>query len=674
MIKGLLFSTVLTALLFTSIFSLRVAAQEQPSAYQQADAFYQRSDFAKAASIYEQMARKPRFQKDTMVLRRLANSYMGTGHYQQSARYFGMLTQQPSALPDDWLHYGDMQMALGQYDSARIAYRNAGSSPKVAVRLAGCDSVQAWRNGPPSQASLENVRILNTDQPDWGATFYDSSEVVFVSDSTRKGVLLPGTKVNVRDDGRTDHDYTKLYVAKPHGDDYGYVEGFSGNMNHYLYHIGPVAFTQHFDTAFVTMTNPDKKITVEKISSQLYGRRRLGLYIFVRRNNEWRQLQAFAYNDLDNFSVGHAAINKSGDVLYFTSDRPGGQGGTDIWYSRKLSDTAWSAPQNCGNAVNTADDEAFPSVGPDGTLYFSSKGWAGMGGYDIYRATGSLNNWTSPINLHAPFNSSTDDFCFVVNEKGNGFLSSDRPGGKGDDDIYRFTVSTTSPAIAPVEPFKALMLEMTVLDYNTKAPAVGADALLKEPSKNRQWTEAVPANGVIYNAVDPGQPYTAQAYSANCQGEVQQLNTNLQPGDTIRVTLYTCGTAPAAGPREPQTILNGETLAVENIYYDLDKSNIRKDAATILDRLVDILKSHPNATVILSSYTDTRGSKAYNEALSSRRAGSVKAYLVKKGIAGKRVTSDHYGKNNLVNDCGDGKPCPESAHQANRRTTVTIKQ
>lgn len=675
MTKGFFISIVLSGLLVAGLYSPRAIAQEQPSIYQQADAYFQRSDFAKAAGLYEMAIRKQKNRGDTMIMRRLAYSYLNTGHYQQSANWYAQLVQQPGIAPENWLHYGDMLQSLGKYDSARIAYKQyatlAGNSPRINARIAGCDSAIIWSQ-PSQDVRIENVRILNSTQPDWGLVWYQKGQVVFVSDSVREGVLHPGTKVNKRLDGRTKYDYSKLYSAQSRGPEYGYVDGFSGTINKYLYHIGPACFSANYDTAFVTMTNPDKKINLSKITKEVYGRRRLGLYIFVRKGSQWHQLEEFAYNNLDSFSVGHAALGNNGSILYFTSDRPGGVGGTDIWYCTKQSETSWSAPVNCGATINTPEDEGFPSVATDGTLYFSSKGLPGLGGYDVFRSNGSMSAWSTPVNMRAPFNSSADDFCFIVNDQGDGFLSSNRPGGKGEDDIYRFIANKTTITATTTPSAAVLMLEMTVLDYNSKAPVPGADALLKEPSKKRQWTERVPDNGKIYNAVDAGEAYTAEAFTPNCPGQPTPINTNNVQGDTIRVTLYTCGNYTPATTATP-TPSSSDALAVENIYYDLNKSNIRKDAAVIMDKLTAILKSHPGATVILSSYTDARGSGGYNEALSARRAAAAKAYLEHKGVSGKRIRTDHFGKKDLVNNCGDGKPCPEAEHQQNRRTMITIK-
>lgn len=175
-----------------------------------------------------------------------------------------------------------------------------------------------------------------------------------------------------------------------------------------------------------------------------YGYRRLELFAAEKdKDGKWGKPVPFPYNKPDQYSLGHAALSNDGNTLYFASDMPGGVGGTDIWYSDKQGDGKWGTPVNCGPAINSPEEEEFPTIAPDGSLYFSSKGWTGMGGFDIFHATGSKTQWSTPENLRYPTNSPEDDFYFVAGNNGNTYFASNRPGGKGSDDIY----SITSPEI-----------------------------------------------------------------------------------------------------------------------------------------------------------------------------------------------------------------------------------
>jgi outer membrane protein OmpA-like peptidoglycan-associated protein len=301
---------------------------------------------------------------------------------------------------------------------------------------------------------------------------------------------------------------------------------------------------------------------------------------------------SFPYNNVQQYSVGDAALSTDGKLIYFTSDMPGGEGKTDIWYCQKQPNGVWGVPVNCGKTINTKDEEAYPTIGGDGALYYSSKGLPGMGGYDIYKAKGSKAEWTMPQNLQYPVNTTSDDFYLTTHNGLNGYLSSNRSGGLGSDDIYSFSYGA-------------------------------ADTVKKTPPV----AKAIPAKP--------------------------------------KASLPVLKPAPP-----PITIAPGLILAT--IYYDLDKSNIRPDAAIELDKLAVLMQQHPRLRIELSSYTDSRASGNYNMALSQRRANAVVAYLAKQGIDKSRLVARFYGKTNLVNPCGDGVPCLEAAHQLNRRTEFKV--
>jgi outer membrane protein OmpA-like peptidoglycan-associated protein len=250
-------------------------------------------------------------------------------------------------------------------------------------------------------------------------------------------------------------------------------------------------------------------------------------------------------------------------------------GKTDIWYCRKLINGTWGQPVNCGNTINTEEEEAFPTIAGTGKLYFSSKGLPGMGGYDIFSTAGKTTSWTKPVNLKYPINTTTDDFWLTTEDGLTGYLSSNREGGKGSDDIYSFK----------------------------------------------------PSRFIRSEALKP---------------------------DTSRLF-------------EP-----GKTFILKDIYYNLDKSDIRADAAVELDKLVVILRQNPGLKIELSSHTDSRASDTYNLALSRRRAVSAVNYLIMKGISEDRLAAKGYGELHLLNKCSDGAECSEQEHQLNRRTEIRI--
>jgi outer membrane protein OmpA-like peptidoglycan-associated protein len=170
----------------------------------------------------------------------------------------------------------------------------------------------------------------------------------------------------------------------------------------------------------------------------------------VKKTGTWVISGSFAYNNVQQYSVGNAALSKNGRLMYFSSDMAGGAGKTDIWYTEKQTNGAWGKPVNCGKAINSKQEEGFPFVDDNGVLYYASKGLPGMGGYEIYAAHGDRANWDKPQNLKFPINSTSDDFNFITSNGESGYLSSNRDNGQGSDDIYAFTRSKDTVFVKPV--------------------------------------------------------------------------------------------------------------------------------------------------------------------------------------------------------------------------------
>ncbi|MFC7526999.1 OmpA family protein, partial [Parapedobacter sp. GCM10030251] len=355
--------------------------------------------------------------------------------------------------------------------------------------------------------------------------------------------------------------------------------------------------------------------------------------------------------------VGHAALSGDGSILYFVSDMPGGRGGTDIWYSQRRADGSWGAPVNAGAVINSAGDELFPNIGPDGTLYYSSDGFAGMGGLDVFEATGSGQQWSGPRNLRYPVNSPGDDFAYITTYEGDegiaGYLSSNRRGGKGSDDIYSFTFE---------KPRIVIILQGTASDKNTKDRLADVSVTLYDGSREIVARKRTDGSGTFEFVLEGDRQYTVLGQKEKYHGDSARVSTaGITKSDTLEVALLL----------EPIFEV-GRTFELENIYYDFDKHNIRPDAAAVLDELVRTLRDNPTLRIELSSHTDSRGSDAYNMALSQRRAQSAVDYLVSRGIARERMVAQGYGETRLVNGCGNGVPCSREQHQANRRTEVTV--
>ncbi|HZY36010.1 MAG TPA: OmpA family protein [Mucilaginibacter sp.] len=554
-------------------------AQEQLSLRQQADNLYQRFEYFKSAQLYQKLVKKS--GNDVKLLERLADCYRNINQYEEAEKWYGMAAADPKANKITHYYYAEILLRDQKLELAKQQYKlyynndNAGLKRKLAT----CDSAASWMK-MPSEYSVKNHSSFNTNFSDWGLTYEGKTGLVFTSDRINDANDL---------DNRTGNNWFKLYEGDATGDQtrqFDVVNALGQSLNDY-YHFGPIAFNNAADTAYITVTTGRPAILLPADSDSKRGQklytRRLQLLIARKKDNQWVLTGSFPYDNVAQYSLGDATLSKDGRIIYFTSDMPGGMGKTDIWYCEKNVNGDWSQPVNCGRTINTPEEDEFPNIGGDGALYYASKGLPGMGGYDIYKAEGAKNNWKTPENLKYPINSTSDDFYLVTRDGSSGYLSSNREGGKGSDDIYSF-----------------------VLEHK---PAVSSKPLAK---------------------VD-----TPKAKLSN--------PPELRPG-----------------------------FVLTTIYYDLDKSNIRPDAALEMDKLVALLKEKPDLKIELSSHTDSRASDQYNMALSQRRAAAAVEYLVQRGISASRLVAKYYGETRLVNQCADGVPCTEQEHQLNRRTEFRV--
>lgn len=624
-------------------------AQEQPSLRDRADELYQRYEYANAVKLYAKLAdtRNPRLQD----LERLAESYWLMKDYESAENWYARIVQRDDASPEHLLHYGEVLKVNGKYREAKgqlEAYATETDNPSsVAVQIAGCDSALIWM-ASPTLHRLRNEGTVNTANSEFAA-FPLGDEVYYAGEPDHQS--MSDTY------GWTGNAFLRVYTAPlSSAGTLGSPSFAASAINDSKYHIGPLIAEKDGNTLYVTRTHASKDVGTQKEAGRRYRTNTLELYIYRKIDGVW-VAEPFAYNNVKAYSVGHAALSPDEKVLYFSSDMPGGQGGTDIWYSERQPDGTWGDPVNAGAVVNSVGDELFPSIAPNGDLYYSSDGFAGMGGLDVFMTTGDKAAWTRPENLKYPINSASDDFAYLVYDEDDegfrGFLSSDRRGGKGGDDIYSFSVE---------KPRIIIILQGTTSDKTTGERLAETDVTLYDGEREIIAKKSSSDTGTFEFILDPNRDYTVLGQKSGYHADSAKVNTHgITKSDTLEVALLL----------EP-IFQVGQTFELENIYYDFDKHNIRPDAAEILDELVRTLRDNPTLKIELSSHTDSRGSNAYNEALSQRRAQSAVDYLVSRGIARDRMVAKGYGETRLVNRCADGVPCSRDEHQANRRTEVTV--
>lgn len=509
--------------------------------------------------------------------------------------------------------------------------------------------IVGFLNAQEVNYTIKNIEA-NSKYQDFGTALYKDSLVVFASTRNRKSISKKIWFGNRQ-------PFLELYKGVVGNDgEINEVQLFSKVINS-KYHDANVIFTKDHKTVYFTRDNYlNKKFVKDTLGwnlNQLYKAK-------VYDNGEFGAIEPMPFNS-DNYQTGHPALNKDETKLYFISDMPGTLGSTDIFIVDIHDDETYGEPRNLGPNVNTEGKEMFPFINANDVLYYSSDGHSkGFGGLDIY-ANQIVDNEAvnSSINIGEPLNSEFDDFALVYQKnKKAGYFSSNREGGKGDDDIYFF--KELNPIV-----FKCnQIVNGVVRDAKTNEAIAnanvevfdedGAVLVVIESDELGQFSLELTCGSIFKFAG------SKKGYSVDKKEVVSNKHNKLEHNIVLDL--------------EPVFIeKSGELLInIPPIYFDFDKSNIREDAAIELQKVIDIMNKYPEIIIEYRSYTDSRGSDSYNMKLSDRRAKSSAKWIIENGINSSRISGNGYGETQLVNKCSNGVPCSKEEHQLNRRADFVI--
>ena len=571
--------------------------------------------------------------------RNLANSYLKMNNVAKARQFYAEVIKDTAATNTDKQLYADLLMRSGQYtDAKQVLDKITSLDSKGKVMLASIDSIPSWQEDSANYR-IERSNLNSGSESNFSPTFYKDG-IMFVSD---RGKL---TARNCYD--WTGRPFLDLYFSKIEGGGKSAnPDKVSGDMNG-KYHEGPVAINSKGDTMYITRNNYIKK----KVGKSEQDVVNLKIYQLYKKDTTWTGLKELPFNS-NNFSTGHPALTADGNTMYFASDRPGGQGGSDLYVSHKVNGV-WSEPKNLGASINTSGNEVFPHVWKDSALYFSSDGSYGLGGLDVYKCTMTGDQIGTPVNMAYPFNTSYDDFGVAIAANGKeGYLSSNRETSNTEvDQIYKFF-------------FEELRFTLQGVTVNKKSqePIEGATVELKNDATGEIEKAVTGKDGTFNFKLNPHTNYTVI-------GHKEEYFTNSEAVTTVgkikSENMY------VKLKLEMEEIEIDKPIVLENIYYDFDKWNIRADAKPGLDKLVKIMSDNPAISIELGSHTDSRADDRYNERLSQRRAESAVKYIVSHGISQSRIGAKGYGETQLVNRCKNGVKCSEAEHQANRRTEFKV--
>jgi outer membrane protein OmpA-like peptidoglycan-associated protein len=638
---------IILYLTIVSVFSFDCYSQKAKLA--SADKKYENYSYIDAIKTYERVAEKG--YKSVDMFQKLGNSYYFNADLEQSAKWYGELFAMTSEVQAVYyFRYSQSLRAIGENNKADEMLKKfsalSGDDSRGDLFLNNVNYLDAIKNNS-GRYTVENAGI-NSKYSDYG-TAVTLNKIVFTS-ARDTGSL------GQRKHTWTDQHFTDLYVADLDEEmNPGVVDKFDKTVKSKFHEATPT-FTKDGKTMYFTRNN----YLEGKKGKNANNVTLIKIYKATLENDQWANIIELPF-DSDNYSTAHPALSPDDKTLYFASDMPGTLGQSDLFKVQINEDGTFGIPMNLGSTINTEGRETFPFVNDEDEIYFASDGRPGMGGLDIFVSKINEDGTFNKVeNVGSDVNSSKDDFGYWIDTKSRkGFFTSNRDGGQGYDDIYKFLE------------LKKLTCEQElfgkVTDLDTKEALTEAKVSLFDNRFNPIAEVMSDSNGDYSFEVECGKTYNVRAEKVDYTTTEEKITAGKANGKTeLNIALE----------KEQCKVAVGDDLGIcfgiKMIYFDLDKSNIRKEAAFDLEKILDVLKQNPTMKLDIRSHTDSRASFKYNEDLSDRRAKSTISWLIQNGVTADRLTGKGYGETQLVNKCSDGVDCTEDEHQMNRRSEFII--
>ena len=606
-----------------------------------ADKKYEKYAYIDAIEIYEKVAEKG--YKSVDLFQKLGNAYYFNGNLDKAAKsYDALFALNEEVAPEYYFRYAQTLKAIGNYEKSNqymelFAAKTNDSRGKLFLQNKNYLNDIDVNTGK----YILDTTTINSEFYDYGPSFF-GNKIVFTSSRSDGNQY---TKIH----DWTKQTFTDLFIVSMNAEGkLEQVENFSKTINTKFNESSPV-FTKDGKTMYFTRNNyndgkkrkSDDKVILEKI------------YKAVLVNNEWSNITELPFSN-DNYKTAHPALSPDEKTLYFASNMPGSYGNSDLYKVSIDKNGKFGTPENLGPTINTEGRETFPFIDANNNLIFASDGHLGLGGLDIFEAKANGKSFEKPINIGKPVNSTKDDFGYVVNSENLGFFSSNRDGGKGFDDIYTFKICTH-------------ILTGIITDAETKEILPDAKVTLFDDKMTLISETIASEKGIYQFKIECNKKYYVRASK-------ETYNTNEKSFDAV--SIIGTSTLDIELKRNVFPIEVGTDLAklfnISIIYFDLDKWNIRPDAAEDLEKIIQVLQQYPAMTIDIRSHTDSRQTHKYNEQLSDKRANSTLEFIVNNGIARNRLTAKGYGETQLLNNCADNQPCSEEEHQKNRRSEFIV--
>ena len=638
---------IFLCLTIASVFSFSGYAQKTKIAL--ADKKYENFAYIDAIKTYEKVAKKG--YKSEEMFQKLGNSYYFNSELEKAAKWYGELFAMNSDQESEYYYrYAQSLKSIGENDKSNEIlekfYQKAGNENRAKLFEKNKNYLEKIKENS-GRYQVEDAGI-NSKYSDYGSSIY-KNQLIF-SSSRDTGSL-----------GQRKHKWTGQYFSNLYYSELGeeMTTGKIGKLQKIInskFHEATPIYTKDGNTMYFTRNNfldgkrgrNDNKVTLIKI------------YKASLENGKWTKISELPF-DSNYYSTAHPVLSPDEKTMYFSSDMPGTLGQSDLFKVKLNEDGTFGTPENLGNTINTEGRETFPFVTDENELYFATDGYPGLGGLDVFvskiNADGSFDEVQ---NVGDGVNSPKDDFAYLIDTKTRrGFFTSNREGGQGYDDIYKFLET------------RKLKCEQElygiVTDLASSQVLPDTKIILFDNQFNIINTTFSDPKGYYAFAVDCGKSYNVRASKEDYTTKEQKVTIKKENGKTnLPIALEKAVCKVAVGDDL------GKCFGIKMIYFDFDKSDIRVEAALDLEKILDVMNQYPLMKLDIRSHTDSRGTSKYNEALSDRRAKSTINWLVKNGVKANRLIGKGYGENLLVNKCSDGVECTEEEHQLNRRSEFII--
>ncbi|BAO55491.1 OmpA family protein [Nonlabens marinus] len=598
------------------------------------------------------------------LLAKLGDTYYFNDDLQESYNWYKKMFDQYTGTiqPEYYFRYAQALKSVGKYEESDEYLEKFNS-------IKGYASITEDSTDEPTYLQLiefqsgrftvENAREINSNAADFGPAFLDTKNQIVFTTSRDTGFI---TK---RLHQWNEQAFLDLYTSDVEMDGrLSDARRFSNVLNT-RWHESTPNFTPDGKTVYFTRNNS----TEGKLVEDANGLTKLKIYKSELVGNEWSEPVELSINSI-GFNTAHPALTPDGKSMFFVSDRPGSEGfdaqeafaTSDIWVVSINADGSLGEPSNV-KGINTIGRETFPFVSQDYILYFASNGHSGLGGLDVFAST-IYNDGTmgAVVNVGKPINTPFDDFGFIVNDETRvGYFSSNRPGGRGDVDIYQFV------QLEDLRDDCEILVSGTVTDTEAKTTIENAAVVITDAENNVIDQTLSDSDGKYAFKVKCKSRYFIKASKEHYTAD-EQLFSTPRISEFINIPLKLTNTKIEVAECDDLA----EILDIGEIYFDFNKASIRPDAASELSKILAFLELYPETKIDVRSHSDSRGDDTYNKMLSEERAQSTRQWFIDQGIDSSRVTAKGYGESQLVNNCSNGVACSEEEHQMNRRSEFIV--